>query len=151
MRIWFWNLAMLSWSALFTWCHWGFCSTPADAAQRGEVHFPVPSAARWGIGGASPMVQWLLSWVSPPGCLVLMRFALDLCWCQLLGQKVLAWVSFCWGWGCQKMLVLGHILLLGGWQGDVNLLSPSDAMCRDGNTGHLLFPVQVEQAYLLPL
>lgn len=123
-------------------CYHGLLCSPGATGASAPSQLMLPAetkctslclgAARWGIGGASPMVQWPLSWVSPPACLVLMRFALDLCWCQLLGQKVLTWVSFFWRWECQKMLVLGHILFLGGWQGDVNLLSPSDTTCKDG-------------------
>ena len=72
-------------------------------------------------------------------CLVLMKFVLDPCWCQLRGQKVLTWVSFfLLGVGSS-----GHSLLLGRGPGDVSLLSPSATMCKEARQGCLLFTMQV--------
>lgn len=58
------------------------------------MYFPVPGAGRQGAGSASPMVQGLLFWASPPHS----PSADEICTGPLLvstaGQKMLTWVSF---------------------------------------------------------
>ena len=72
-------------------------------------------------------------------CLVLMKFILDSCWCQLLGQKVLTWVSFfLLGVGSS-----GHPLLLGRGPGDVTMWHPSATMWKEARWRYLLFTMQV--------